>query len=136
MGHIRRAKSGRGWSAHYRDLQRRERMRTFATKREAERFLAAQEADLQRGDWRDPELGRQNFKQWSDDWLATTINLKRQSRVGYEAVLKNQRNRFDETLAGFFLRTTLPIRAGDLRGVRDVPVIVLICSKMISNDAQ
>jgi integrase len=89
MGHIRRAKSGRGWSAHYRDLQRRERMRTFATKREAERFLAAQEADLQRGAWRDPELSRRSFKQWADDWLASTINLKPQTRFGYEQILKN-----------------------------------------------
>jgi integrase len=64
-------------------------MRTFATKREADRFLAAQEADLQRGTWRDPDLGRQSFKEWSDAYLATTINLKQQTRLGYEKELKN-----------------------------------------------
>jgi hypothetical protein len=41
MGWIRRPREGRGWEARYRGSDRRERSRTFRTKGEAQRFLAA-----------------------------------------------------------------------------------------------
>ena len=87
MGHVRRARSGLGWEARYRDNRSKERARTFNTKREAEQFLARQSADIQRGDYLDPRLSRTTFREWADQWLATTVHLKPKTRVSYESIL-------------------------------------------------
>ena len=44
---------------------------TFATKGEAQRWLAAVETDMARGDWHDPRLGERTLSEWAQDWLAT-----------------------------------------------------------------
>ncbi len=60
MGHIeRRVRNGRKtYRARYRDPTKRERVRTFARRIDAERFLATVQADMLRGAWADPQLGR------------------------------------------------------------------------------
>ena len=65
----------------------RNAQRTFNTKREAEQFLARQSADIQRGDYLDPRLSRTTFREWADQWLATTVHLKPKTRVSYESIL-------------------------------------------------
>ena len=90
MAHTRRAKSGRGWEARYRDRLGKERARTFATKREAERFLARQSADMQRGDYLDPRLARTTFGEWAEVWLETTIHLKPKTHATYESILRSR----------------------------------------------
>ncbi|MBA2283074.1 MAG: site-specific integrase [Acidimicrobiia bacterium] len=88
MAHIRRARSGQGWEARYRDPHGKERARTFNTKRDAQQFIAGAEADLQRGDWLDPRVGRIRFDDWADEWLATAVHLKPNTRYGYERLLE------------------------------------------------
>jgi integrase len=90
MAHVRRAKSGRGWEARYRDPLGRERARTFNTKREAEQFLGRQSADIQRGDYLDPRLARTTFEQWAKEWLATTVHLKPKTQASYESILNGR----------------------------------------------
>jgi Phage integrase, N-terminal SAM-like domain len=88
--HIRRAKTGRGWEARYRDPMGKERGRTFSTKRAAELFLARQSADIQRGDYLDPRLARTTFDEWAAEWVATTVHLKPKTQVSYESILRTR----------------------------------------------
>ena len=90
MAHVRRARSGRGWEARYRDPLGRERSKSFSTKRDAEQFLGRQSADLQRGDYLDPRLGRTTVEHWAREWLSTTVHLKPKTRASYESILTNR----------------------------------------------
>ena len=86
LGSIRKKESG-SWEARYRDPNGRSRGKTFHTKREAQMFIQRVGADIQRGDWLDPQLARINFEQWAQDWLATKVNLRKGTMVGYESIL-------------------------------------------------
>ncbi len=46
------------WEASYRDPQRKERIKTFRTRAEADRWLATVKTDLTRGAYVDPRLAR------------------------------------------------------------------------------
>ena len=88
MGSVRKRESGR-WEARYRDIADRQRGKTFRTKREAEQFLERVGADIQRGDWIDPQAARTTFGAWATDWLATTVHLREGTKAGYESLLDN-----------------------------------------------
>ncbi len=48
-----------------------------------------------RGDWIDPDRGRELFGDWADKWLATTANRKPKTREIYESIVhKHLRPRF------------------------------------------
>lgn len=53
---------------------------TFATKTDADRYLAAVETDQGRGRWTDPRLSRLAFGEWVEEWWATTTNLRPSTR--------------------------------------------------------
>ncbi len=55
--------------------------RTFATRAEAERHLAAIETDQSRGTWSDPRRGRIRLDEWAEQWWATTVNLRPSTRA-------------------------------------------------------
>ena len=59
FGSVRRLSSGR-WQVRYRDLSgvMHTGPHTFTSKTDAARYLAMVEADLHRGAWADPKLGR------------------------------------------------------------------------------
>ena len=84
---VKKLPNGR-WEASYRDPQRKERVRVFATRRDADRWLANVKADVARGDYVDPRLARSLFSDWAREWLATTAHLKPKTRAGYEADLR------------------------------------------------
>jgi integrase len=84
---LKKLPNGR-WEASYRDQQRRERIKRFPTRREADDWLAGVKADLVRGDYVDPRLSRTTFDHWADEWLATTVHLKAKTQVGYESMLR------------------------------------------------
>lgn len=67
----------------------KERCRTFATKRDAQRYLSRQSADIQRGEFLDPRLSRTTFQEWADEWLTTTVHLKPKTQAGYESILEH-----------------------------------------------
>jgi hypothetical protein len=89
FGAVRRLPSGR-YQVRYRTADRRDvtAPMTFATKADAGRYLAKVEADLLRGEWADPRLGRTTFGQWADRWLATTVNLRANTKAGYHSILQ------------------------------------------------
>lgn len=84
FGAVRQYRSGR-WTASYLDAkgERRRAEETFATKTDAEVWLSQVEADITRGDWRDPDVGAVNFGVYALKWVeerelaATTDELYR-----------------------------------------------------------
>jgi hypothetical protein len=77
------------WLVRYRDPNKVERTRSFSLKTDAARFAAAVETDISRGDWVNPELARETFSYWADQWLATTYHLKPKTQEGYRSVLNH-----------------------------------------------
>ena len=70
FGSVRRRDSGR-WQARYRDPNGRLHTRMFATKGDAARFLSGIRADLDRGDWFDPNAGRHRLGDYAREWVKT-----------------------------------------------------------------
>lgn len=70
FGRLRKLPSGR-WQARYPDQHGRlvSAPHTFASKTEADRFLASTETDLQRGDWIDPRAGRLTLREYAAEWV-------------------------------------------------------------------
>jgi integrase len=83
----KKPKRGTKWKARYRDPQGRPRSRTFDTKVEAERFLENNGADINRGDWINPTLGRQTFDDWARLWFESTSRLAPRTQQGYHQIL-------------------------------------------------
>jgi hypothetical protein len=55
---------------------------------DATRYLAQVEADLLRGSWADPKLGRVTFGEWVEQWRPTTANLRPGTLVLYDYQLR------------------------------------------------
>jgi len=69
-GTVRKLSSGR-WQARFLEPsgERVTAPNTFATKTEAQRWLAAVETDVGRGDWHDPRAGDVPYADWAARWL-------------------------------------------------------------------
>jgi integrase len=70
FGNVRQRASGR-WQARYPgpDGQLRSAPRTFPTKRDAEQWLTVVEAEMLRGDWVDPLLGKITLAEFGARWI-------------------------------------------------------------------
>lgn len=70
FGRLRRLPSGR-WQARYRDHTGCDvtAPQTFASKTDADRFLATIETDLSRGEWTDPHAGNETLRVYANRWL-------------------------------------------------------------------
>ena len=75
MGWIRKTKAGT-WRAGYRDPSGTCKYQTFKRKVEAERYLSTVEADIMRGNYIDPTLGRMRLRKWAEKWWPTTLHLR------------------------------------------------------------
>jgi hypothetical protein len=84
-----RLSSGR-WQVRYRDRSGvvHTGPRTFASRTDAARYPAMVEADLHRGAWADPKLGRITLAEWAKRWQATTTNLRPTTRDLYAYLLR------------------------------------------------
>jgi integrase len=89
FGSMRRLSSGR-WQVRYRDLSGvlHTGPHTFTSKADAARYLAMVEADLHRGTWADPKLGRITLAEWAKRWQQTTTNLRPTTRDLYAYLLR------------------------------------------------
>ena len=87
MASLRQKPSGR-WEARYRDGFGRQHARTFATKTLARRWAADMEADVRRGEWVDPSLGRVTFGEWAEEYLRTIVHLRAVTQGDYERALR------------------------------------------------
>jgi integrase len=86
FGNVRLLPSGR-YQARYTDVGGSVHSRTFLSRREAQHFLAAAQADIARGDWRDPRSAKVRFGDYAEAWMATRVNLKATTRELYTWVL-------------------------------------------------
>jgi hypothetical protein len=75
MATIRRhSKSGR-WQVRYRDPDGRQRAKNFERKVDANKFMATVTADVYRGTYVDPHLGRTTVAEFAGQWQATRQHL-------------------------------------------------------------
>ena len=89
FGRVRRLSSGR-WQARYKgpDDIDRPAPNTFASKTDAERWLALTEAEIIRGDWLDPDAGRVPFIQYAPAWVNERPNLRPKTLQLYGGLLR------------------------------------------------
>lgn len=87
MGSIIAMEGGR-YKARYRDHLGRSRSKTFRLKKDANDFLKTIGADVLRGSYVDPRLGRITFEVWAGQWLETKVNLRPGTRVRYRQILQ------------------------------------------------
>jgi integrase len=86
-GSVRKLSSGR-WQARISGpAGKMTSLGTFATKREADRVLAAAETDQARGTWLDPSSGKQRFGDFAEHWMRTRT-LRPMTRTLYERQLR------------------------------------------------
>lgn len=124
------------WDVRYRDPDQRHRTRTFHRRADAQRFANVVEADITRGDWLDPGLGKETFGDWANRWLPTTAALTPKTRESYESILRRHLlPRFEDTpiyridhpavVALMAELTSNGSGAGTVRNIRDVLRLVL-----------
>jgi integrase len=70
------------------DGKERHAPKTFATKTAARQWLSAQEADLRRGGWVDPEKGRATVAVYARDWLERRSDLRPRTVELYGSLLE------------------------------------------------
>lgn len=88
LGSAEQLPSGR-WRAFYRrDGRKFAAPHTFATKGEADAWVAMEHADRARGVWIDPEAGRVTLEEYSRAWLDSRPDLAARSRDNYERNLR------------------------------------------------
>jgi integrase len=86
-GTVEQLPSGR-WRAFYRkDAVRFNAPRTFATKDEANTWLAGERADRSRGTWRDPYAGQVTLREYATTWMDSRPDLSPRTRDTYQRSL-------------------------------------------------
>jgi integrase len=83
-----RAGVGLRWRARYRDAEGGHRAKSFARKKDADRFLALVTADLLRGSYVDPGLSRRSLREYATVWLAAQP-VRETTRRCYDSHLRN-----------------------------------------------
>ncbi|MBO0822246.1 MAG: site-specific integrase [Actinobacteria bacterium] len=89
FGNVRRRESGR-YQARYRtpDGRHLSAPQTFARKADAARWLMLKEAEIERGEWIDPDHAAISFGNYSRQWLDDRV-LKIRTRELYGGLLRN-----------------------------------------------
>src|SRR5262245_16432312 len=82
-------KRGKSWQVRYRGPDGRERSKTFPRRIDAEQWVSTQRADMARGIWTDPQLGRIRLEDWIALWEATTFGLRPTTRELNRGVIEN-----------------------------------------------
>jgi integrase len=110
FGRVRKLPSGR-YQARYPGPDGKDHTApsTFASRRDADRFLAIVEGDLAKGRWIAPEAGRTTVREWSAEW--------------FESVRSGLKPNTQHTYRSLLDRTILP-RFGDAQLSAVLPVAV------------
>jgi integrase len=75
MGSIQ--KTDTGYRARYRDSSKKEHLKRFKLKRDAQRWLDQETSKIQQGTWKAPRTGKITVAQWCDTWLRNYGTRKR-----------------------------------------------------------
>ncbi|GAB2575726.1 site-specific integrase [Streptomyces capparidis] len=92
FGRVRKLPSGR-WQARYRgpDGIDHPAPHTFGTKKEAERWLAKKEDEIEDGRWLDPADGKTTVGEWAEQWLSSVgPQLKLKTRASYRSLINSR----------------------------------------------
>ncbi|MFJ9391304.1 tyrosine-type recombinase/integrase [Nocardioides sp. NPDC101246] len=76
------------WRAVYTDRAGEEHVKHFDRKAEGQIWIDEQTASMVRGDWVDPELGKQTFKSYAEAWRARQIHAE-STKETFEIVLNS-----------------------------------------------
>lgn len=94
---------------------------TFERIGDADRFLTRVEADLMRGEYRDPALARTTVAVWAERWYATSAHLAPKTQIAYRSILD---------------RHVLPAMGDEMVGSVDTPALRALLSDMLASDMQ
>lgn len=108
---------GKRWQATYRGADGRERTKTFDTKMEGDRWVAGEMADMARGRWIDPRLGRITLREYADSWLDQRQDLAVRTTELYRYLL-------DKYILGPERSESSPKMLGEIPLSRFTPSIV------------
>jgi integrase len=114
MAFIRKLPSGK-FRVRYRDLQGKERGRTFSKKGDAKAFKNKIEGELERGEWLDPALARTTFSEWCDQYVKLREGARRKNTNDRDTVVIE--THLKPILGGMALRQITP---DDIQGIVDV----------------
>jgi integrase len=85
-------KTATGYRARYRDASKKEHLKRFKLKRDAQRWLDQETSKLQQGTWVAPRDARQTMGQWCTTWLQTYGTRKkstvRQAQVHIDRIVE------------------------------------------------
>ena len=109
MGSVRQRQSGK-WQAMYRDPEGKQRSQSFSSRREPDRFLGRQQVEVERGEWRDPQLGKTPFSEVAATWRAQKTSLRLSTLSHYDSLLSCH------VIPGFTDRPINSIKPSDIRG--------------------
>ena len=87
MAHIEKRAKDR-WKARYHAPDGKERSQTFKRRVDAEKWVATQTADVARGQWIDPALGRVTFAEWVARW-ESTLTVRPTTRALNLGIVRN-----------------------------------------------
>lgn len=112
FGSVRKRTNGR-WQVRYVDPCGRKHSKMFATRGDASRFPSRVRADMDRGDWADPDAGQAHLREYAENWLALR-------RVRGKPLAPRTRERYDSCLRLHILPTLgdLQLRHIDVPAVR------------------
>lgn len=90
FGRVRRLPSGR-WQARYRgpDGIDHPAPNTFASRKDAERWLSGTETEIARGDWIDPDAGSVLFSEYASAWVGERPGLRPKTVQLYEGLVRH-----------------------------------------------
>jgi integrase len=88
VGSVRKSPRGKSWEARFRNKAGKQRTKRFPTKSEAEGFLRAIEADIDRGLVFDTALGKTRFKEFAHRWHSGISHVRPGTDVKIEAALR------------------------------------------------
>ena len=87
----RQRKGGISWYVRLRRPDGTQYARSFRTRKEAERFQAAELADRDRGAWIDPASGEITVGEWSREWFASNVHSWKPATVSrHDLALRTQ----------------------------------------------
>ena len=86
FGSVRKLRSGRYQASYWHEGIRHIAPQTFAAKADALAYLSVTETNLLRGEWIDPEAGRETFGAYGKRWLSQRPDLRPSTRELYEGL--------------------------------------------------
>ena len=87
FGSVRKLPSGRYQARYINEGLEFTAPQTFASKADANAFLAEKQTEIRKQEWIDPTAGETTFRQFADEWLEARLDLRPNTRSLYRILL-------------------------------------------------